>query len=488
MKLQLSNELSDQITPTILRMSSYTTKLKDKEDWHSSPFFAFEGGYQMCLNVIPAGSGKGEGTHVSVYLYLMKGPHDDELEQSGHWPLRGTFIIELLNQFNDSDHHIYMVQFHHLQCSKCTERVTGIIQASADSGIGNPQFISHETLLHHRNDGYHKNDLLIFRISYEHIEAQYQVVPISIKVPKFSYWLESMKVYYSSPFFAFEGGYQMNLRVDAAGNGIGEGTHISVFLCLMKGPHDDELEQSGHWPLRGTFTIELLNQLNDSDHHSRMVQFHHHLCSNCTNRVLDGVMNSVGVGRQQFIPHRTLYNNGYIKNNSLICRISYESTESPYHIAPVSFKLTKFFQWFISKEKWYGGPFFAFEGGCQLGFNVIAAGSGKGEGTHVSVYLYLVKGPHDDELEQSGHWPLRGTFTIELLNQLNDSDHHYSYAVKFDAFDNFHWVNEGKSTTIDTMSKFISHDTLFQHNGYLKNDVLQFRISYSTSSDGSNEN
>ena len=96
-KLWVSSELSDQVAPAIVKMSSFTKKLKDKEEWHSSPFFAFEGGYQMCLNVIATGVGKGEGTHVSVYLYLMKGPHDDELERSGHWPLRGTFTIDLLN-------------------------------------------------------------------------------------------------------------------------------------------------------------------------------------------------------------------------------------------------------------------------------------------------------------------------------------------------------------------------------------------------------
>ena len=66
-------------------------------------------------------------------------------------------------------------------------------------------------------------------------------------------------------------------RVDAAGYDRGEGTHVSVFLYLMKGSHDDELEQSGHWPLRGTFTIELLNQKIDYDHYSRMVQLHPHL-------------------------------------------------------------------------------------------------------------------------------------------------------------------------------------------------------------------
>ena len=77
----------------------------------------------------------------------------------------------------------------------------------------------------------------------------------------------------------------MCLKVRVGGYDDGEGTIVSVYLCLMKVPYDDKLEQSGHWPLRGTFTIELLNQLNDSDHYSRMIQFHHHCCSECTNRV-----------------------------------------------------------------------------------------------------------------------------------------------------------------------------------------------------------
>jgi len=36
--------------------------------------------------------------HVSVYLFLMKGPFDDKLEESGQWPLSGTFKAELLDQ------------------------------------------------------------------------------------------------------------------------------------------------------------------------------------------------------------------------------------------------------------------------------------------------------------------------------------------------------------------------------------------------------
>ena len=412
----------------------------------------------------------------------MKGPHDDELEQSGHWPLRGTFTIELLNQLNDSNHHIYKVQFHHCHCSECTERVTGIFQASADSGVGNPAFIPHDTLLDNGSKSYLKSDLLMFRISYEVMEAPYQIVPVVVKVTKFSYWLNSMKDWHSNPFFAFEKGYQVYLKVVATGSGHGEGTHVSVYLHLMKGPHDDELEQSGYWPLRGTFTIELLNQLNDSNH-TRMVQFHHHLCEKCTNKVLDEVMTHGGVGRQQFISHTILNNNGYMKSDSLIFKISYESTEPPYQITPVSYKLTKFSQWVINKENWYSSSFFAFNGGYHMCLMVDAAGGDKGDGTYMSVYLYLMKGPHDDELEQSGHWPLRGTFTIELLNQLNDSNH-YRYTVNCGAFSSFHRVVVGISVTVD--AKHISHDSLFQHNGYLNNDTLQLRISYSASSDDDN--
>ena len=79
------------------------------------------------------------------------------------------------------------------------------------------------------------------------------------------------------------------MDIHAGGYGDGEGTHGSIYLFVIKkGLHDDELQQSGHWLLRGTFTIELLNQLNDGGHYSCMVQFHHYRCSECTNRVITG--------------------------------------------------------------------------------------------------------------------------------------------------------------------------------------------------------
>ena len=404
----------------------------------------------------------------------MKGPNDDKLEQSAHWPLRGTFMIELLNQLNDSDHYGRMMQSHE---SKHSNRVINGVKAP---GWGTIHFIAHDTLFNHSNNNYFVNNSLIFRILYEDAEPPYQVSPVTFKITRFSQWLKSKSMWCSSPFFAFNEGYQMSLRVDSAGDGEGEGTHVSVFLYLMKGPHDDKLKQSGHWPLRGTFTIELLNQLNDSDHYSYLLQFDYlERRRKRINRVINGVK-APGWGTTRFITHETLLNysnNTYFVNNSLIFRISYEDVEPPYQVSPVTFKITRFSQWLKSKSRWYSSPFFAFNEGYQMSLRVDSAGDG--EGTHVSVFLYLMKGPYDDKLEQSGHWPLRGTFTIELLNQLNDSDH-YSRQVIYDVgIDYTNRVMEGNTAARGWgFRQYISHNTLSYGNSYHKDDTLNFRISF----------
>ena len=55
----------------------------------------------MCLRVDTAGHYDGKGTHLSVYMYLLKGLHDDELT----WPLRGNFELVLLNQLCNGGHY-----------------------------------------------------------------------------------------------------------------------------------------------------------------------------------------------------------------------------------------------------------------------------------------------------------------------------------------------------------------------------------------------
>ena len=157
-----SDEIAPLVAPVVLKMPGFAEKQKNNEEWLSSPFYAFWKGYQICLKVYVSGVGDGEDTHISFFLYLMKGPHDDELAESGHWPLRGTFTIELLNQHSDDDHHVTTVGFDSDTPRESANRVVGDNMAN---GWGIHQFISHIDVIHRGK--YLKNNILFFRISYK---------------------------------------------------------------------------------------------------------------------------------------------------------------------------------------------------------------------------------------------------------------------------------------------------------------------------------
>jgi len=86
----------EEIIPVIVKMSDYTLNSRDKFNWYSDPFYTHRNGYKMCL-FCHVGS-----THLSVHLYLMRGPHDDQLT----WPLKGYCRVKLLNQVSNSEHYV----------------------------------------------------------------------------------------------------------------------------------------------------------------------------------------------------------------------------------------------------------------------------------------------------------------------------------------------------------------------------------------------
>ena len=87
------------------------------------------------------------------------------------------------------------------------------------------------------------------------------------------------------------------VHVDANGWGDGEGTHVSVYAYLMRGENDDHLP----WPFTGTVTFELLNQLEDDNHHSNTMTFPHD--DELSQRVVAIERASVGYGLPCYIPH-----------------------------------------------------------------------------------------------------------------------------------------------------------------------------------------
>ena len=122
-------------------MSEYNVKKKNIVQWYSDPFYTHNKGYKMCLSVDAAGSdGKGTHDHLSVFLYLMKGPHDDELT----WPLSEKLEIKLLNQINDSEHHSKTLPYNDNTSDRSASRVTEGNQSK--TGWGWARYISNEDL------------------------------------------------------------------------------------------------------------------------------------------------------------------------------------------------------------------------------------------------------------------------------------------------------------------------------------------------------
>ncbi len=117
----------------------------------------------------------------------------------------------------------------------------------------------------------------------------------------------------------------MCLRVDANGEGDTKGTHVSVFACLMKGDHDDTLT----WPFTGSVTFELLNQLEDKNHHRKTTTFPAN--AEASQRVLDSER-GIGYGKPAFITFDDLdydasANTQYLKDDTLVFRVSAEAPD-----------------------------------------------------------------------------------------------------------------------------------------------------------------
>ena len=101
--IQLDNMARDlkQVCPVTIKMTGFKDKENNMEEWFSNSFYTHNNGYKMCLSIFAGGEGEDRGTHLSLFLHVLRGPHDDELT----WPLKGEFEIKLLNQISDTEHY-----------------------------------------------------------------------------------------------------------------------------------------------------------------------------------------------------------------------------------------------------------------------------------------------------------------------------------------------------------------------------------------------
>ena len=150
-------------TPINMIMTDFQAHKNDDSTWYSPPFSTGRHGYKLCLAVDANGWGDGEGTHVGVSIFMMKGEHDDHLP----WPFKGEIRVQLINHYVTALHiEKCLVQENHFSNENYSKFFGKVVKGDkSESAWGFPKFISHEDLSkREQNKFYLKNDTLTFRI------------------------------------------------------------------------------------------------------------------------------------------------------------------------------------------------------------------------------------------------------------------------------------------------------------------------------------
>lgn len=119
---------------------------------------------------------------------------------------------------------------------------------------------------------------------------------------------------YSPPFYTSKTGYKMCARIYPNGDGMGKGTHVSLFFVVMRGQYDALLR----WPFRQKVTMMILDQ---NQHEHAVDSFRPDPSSSSFKRP-NAEMN-VASGCPLFMPLTSLDSttNAYVRDNTLFVKI-----------------------------------------------------------------------------------------------------------------------------------------------------------------------
>ena len=248
--------------------------------------------------------------------------------------------------------------------------------------------------------------------------------------------------WYSPSFYTHACGYKMCIRVDANGWDCYRGKYLSVFDVLMQGDFDDDLE----WPFQGAITIQLLNQLEDSNHCTGILSSTYSNDLVGLQRVTSGerAQRACG-GMDAFVSHTQLSldtdrNCQFLKDNQLKFRVSKATNLDPtarVHrrcltlesfaraiephvcVVPIEFTLSDFERQKKQNNKWHSPAFYTHPRGYRMCIELHLCGHGDGLGTHVSIFTNIMQGPFDADLK----WPFQGDVTVQIVNQAEEDNH-----------------------------------------------------------------
>ena len=106
----------------------------------------------------------------------------------------------------------------------------------------------------------------VFAEELHHIRGMYlPKFPVEFRVEDLQRRRES---WFSAPFFTHSRGYQMCLNVELKFRH-GKLLCVSIFICILKGPFDNELK----WPFRGSLEIRIVDQVTNNRHCDKVITY-----------------------------------------------------------------------------------------------------------------------------------------------------------------------------------------------------------------------
>ena len=122
---------------------------------------------------------------------------------------------------------------------------------------------------------------------------------------------------FSLPFYTSRYGYKLCLRLYILGDGIGKGTHMSLFFVVMRGEFDNILQ----WPFTHKVTFRLLNQSGGKDIVDGFLP--DSMSSSFSRPKTD--MN-VASGCPRFVPISELNSGGFIVDDTVFIKVKVDTS------------------------------------------------------------------------------------------------------------------------------------------------------------------
>ena len=477
-KLSLKRPMWQNSQPLSLFIEFTMTNVSKRKEhgtkFFSPPFFTCIGGYMLCLEAQKSL----DQQHIGIYARVLRG-------QSSCNPVQASIVVELINWRENASHHLHTISIN---------EHSSVNQSNITSARwGTDKFIPYSILSYNSNTNteYLQDDCVRFRVTlcstFKKPTWQREGAD-SFTIAHFSVRIHLGDVYWSPPFYTSARGYRMYLKIHPAGFGTGKGTHVSVLSHLIKGDYDDEL----NWPFTADVVVDILNWRGDYNHHRVVIPFNEDGSSNSRAKVSElSKVGLYGYGIFKAIEVSTVLSSSsdpqYLLEDCVRIRIhdvavysnQFMSKTPSWWQKPLAwqpeFTITGVSQHMKYNTPYISTPFYTHENGYKLRLEVYPNGLNKGAGTHVSVFIRLLKGENDSSLV----WPMAINVHVTMINWHKDELHIWkNFTVSKIPIDDCMPVTE-KSKFSRGCNQFCLHSILFANSEgvqYVQDDCMRLRI------------